>query len=53
MFVTYILAASSANYSVHYQSSLRPGLGKKWCHQNGKQFYGITLPGEDYGGPMF
>jgi hypothetical protein len=51
--ITYILAASSPNYSVGAEV-----YNKCWAQsshfKNGKQFYGITLPlGFDYGGPLF
>lgn len=51
--ITYILAASSPNFSIN------PSVYHKcWAvsdhFRNGKQFYGVTLPlGFDYGGPLF
>ena len=52
-FITYILAASSANYSIT-KAVYDQGWARNGAIKNGKQFYGITLPlGEDYGGPMF
>ena len=51
--ITYIMAATSATHpvaaSVYHQGyALNGGI------QNGKSFYGYTLPlGEDYGGPLF
>ncbi len=52
-FITYILAASSANYSIT-KAVYDQGWAKGGAIKNGKQFYGTTLPlGEDYGGPMF
>ncbi|HRN47713.1 MAG TPA: glucoamylase family protein [Niabella sp.] len=52
-FITYILAASSANYSIT-KAVDDQGWARNGAIKNGKQFYGITLPlGEDYGGPMF
>lgn len=51
--ITYILAASSPNYSINASV-----YHKCWAEsnhfRNGKQFYGVTLPlGFDYGGPLF
>jgi hypothetical protein len=51
--ITYILAASSPNYSIGANVYHRC-----WAVSdhfiNGKQFYGVTLPlGFDYGGPLF
>jgi hypothetical protein len=51
--ITYILAASSPNYSIGADV-----YNKCWAQsshfKNGKQFYGVTLPlGFDYGGPLF
>lgn len=51
--ITYILAASSSNYSINASVYHRC-----WAvsdhFKNGKQFYGVTLPlGFDYGGPLF
>ncbi len=51
--ITYILSASSPNYSINADV-----YNKCWAQsshfKNGKQFYGITLPlGFDYGGPLF
>ncbi len=51
--ITYILAASSPNYSINASV-----YHKCWAvsdhFKNGKEFYGVTLPlGFDYGGPLF
>jgi hypothetical protein len=51
--ITYILAASSPNYSI--SASVYNKCWAQSSHfKNGKQFYGVTLPlGFDYGGPLF
>jgi len=51
--ITYILAASSPNYSINASV-----YHKCWAvsdhFRNGKEFYGVKLPlGFDYGGPLF
>jgi hypothetical protein len=51
--ITYFLAAASPTHSIK-ASVYHNGWAKSSFFQNGKSFYGITLPlGFDYGGPLF
>jgi hypothetical protein len=51
--ITYVLAASSPNYSINTQA-YHSGWAENGNIKNGKKFYDITLPlGYDYGGPLF
>ena len=51
--VTYVLAASATRYPVS-DAVYHRGWAQSSFFNNGKQFYGITLPlGFDYGGPLF
>ncbi len=51
--ITYVLAASSADYSIT-KNEYRRGWANSRTFLNGKKFYGIELPlGLDYGGPLF
>lgn len=51
--ITYILAASSPTHPIS-KEVYTAGYARNGDMQNGREFYGITLPlGEDYGGPMF
>lgn len=51
--ITYVLAASSPTHPIA-KEVYTEGYARNGGMQNGKEFYGITLPlGEDYGGPMF
>lgn len=50
--ITYVLAASAADPIP--KSTYDQGWARGGAMENGKQFYGITLPlGPDYGGPLF
>lgn len=51
--VTYVLAASSKNYSIP-KEVYDDGWAKNGGIKNGSQYYGYTLPlGSDLGGPLF
>ncbi len=51
--ITYLLAASSPTHPIS-KDVYTEGYARNGGIQNGKEFYGITLPlGEDYGGPLF
>ncbi len=51
--IAYVLAASSPTHSIP-ASAYHLGYARNGAIQNGKSFYGITLPlGDDYGGPLF
>lgn len=51
--IAYVLAASSPTHPVGEQA-YHQGWARNGAQQNGKTFYGITLPlGEDFGGPLF
>ena len=51
--ITYVLAASSPTHPIA-KEVYTEGYARNGGMQNGKEFYGITLPlGEDYGGPIF
>jgi hypothetical protein len=51
--ITYVLAASSPNYSIP-PTVYHMGWAESSHFKNGKEFYGLILPlGFDYGGPLF
>jgi hypothetical protein len=51
--ITYVLAASSTNYSIS-KNIYDNGWAGNGAMKNGKSFLGVTLPlGPDYGGPLF
>jgi hypothetical protein len=51
--ITYVLAASSPTHTID-ADAYHMGYARNGAIQNGKTFYGFTLPlGEDYGGPLF
>jgi hypothetical protein len=51
--ITYVLAASSTTHAID-ADVYHDGYARSGGIENGKSFYGITLPlGEDYGGPLF
>lgn len=51
--IVYVLAASSQNYAID-QDVYTNGWTRSGGIQNGKSFYGTTLPvGYDFGGPLF
>ena len=51
--ITYVLAASSTNYSIP-KTTYDAGWARTGAIANGGNFYGYTLPlGENFGGPLF
>lgn len=51
--ITYVLAASSTNYSIT-KTTYDAGWARTGAIANGGNFYGYTLPlGENFGGPLF